>query len=82
MNIVSDINSSASSPQGKGRVLKEKNKDKYRQPTLEAELDATMVRDTRFSPTTDINRAITITIIVSVVLQQILLLCFHSNHVE
>lgn len=40
MTIVTDCNTSGSSPQGKGRAVKEK----YRPPTLEANLEAAMVR--------------------------------------
>ena len=40
MTIVTDSNTSGSSPQGKGRAVKEK----YRPPTLEANLEAAMVR--------------------------------------
>jgi PH domain len=40
MTIVTASNTSGSNPQGKGRALKEK----YRPPTLEANLEATMVR--------------------------------------
>jgi hypothetical protein len=40
MTIISDKNCSSSSPQGKGRGIKEK----YRPPTLEANLEATMLR--------------------------------------
>jgi PH domain len=40
MTIVTDSNTSGSSPQGKGRAVKEK----YKPPTLEANLEAAMVR--------------------------------------